>query len=148
MLVTAASFLHPWQAHLFRMRLEAEGIAAVIADEHLVSVDWPMAMALGGVKVQVPEALLDEARAVKAECDAGVYEAALEREFGAEDALSCPQCGAGEIVRRKPRAWLLALLASFMWTGVIFPVRASRCTCAACGATWEEGEADAQQQAP
>jgi hypothetical protein len=144
MLVTAASFLHPWQAHLFRMRLEAEGIEAVIADEHLVSVDWPMAMALGGVKVQVPAALLDEARAVKAECDAGVYQAALDREFGADAAPCCPACGAAEIVRRKPRTWLLALLASFLWTGVIFPLRASRCVCVACGATWREGE-DRQQ---
>jgi hypothetical protein len=140
MLVTAASFLHPWQAHLFRMRLEAEGIEAVIADEHLVSIDWPMAMALGGVKVQVPQEQLAAARTVKALCEAGAYEAVLVREFGADDASRCPRCGAGEIMRRKPRTWLLALLASFVSTGVIFPVRASRFACRACGATWREGE--------
>ena len=48
------------EAHIFRLRLEAEGIFAVVAHEHHVWANWPYAMALGGVKVQVPPSELEE----------------------------------------------------------------------------------------
>lgn len=34
-------------------RLEAEGIEAWLADEHLVQTDWLYSIAVGGIKLQV-----------------------------------------------------------------------------------------------
>jgi hypothetical protein len=59
MLTTVATFAYPWQAHLLRLRLEADGIPAFVAHEH-----QPYATALGGIEVQVPEEFLDDAEAI------------------------------------------------------------------------------------
>lgn len=48
MLITVAHFTDPWEAHLFHGRLDAEGLSAVIVDEHHVWNNWPYALALGG----------------------------------------------------------------------------------------------------
>src|SRR5215207_2944578 len=52
-LVTVATFTSPWEAQLARARLEAEGIESMIADEHVVRLDWAISNAVGGVKLQV-----------------------------------------------------------------------------------------------
>ena len=52
--VKVASFSQPFEAHLARTRLEAEGIACVVSDEYLVRVDWLLSNAIGGVKLMVP----------------------------------------------------------------------------------------------
>ena len=50
-LVTAAEFLHPIDAEIFRSRLEADGVFAVVADV-------VMSSALGNVRVLVPRSQL------------------------------------------------------------------------------------------
>ncbi len=52
-MTTIATFNKPEEAHLLRMRLEAGGIEAFLLDENLVQVDWLLANAIGGVRVQV-----------------------------------------------------------------------------------------------
>lgn len=49
-LVVAAAFTNVHEAHLARSVLEAAGIEATIADEHLVSMTWTYSNAVGGVK--------------------------------------------------------------------------------------------------
>ena len=39
-LVSVASWASPIEAHLARSRLEAAGIQAFVADEHIVAVHW------------------------------------------------------------------------------------------------------------
>ena len=51
--VTIASFLHPTQAHIARLRLEGAGIACVLVGE-LTAATQVLAIAGGGVKLQVP----------------------------------------------------------------------------------------------
>ncbi len=63
-LVTLAAFNMPHQAHLAKSRLEAEGIPVFIRDEHLISINWFYSPALGGVKLQVPDVNLKEAREI------------------------------------------------------------------------------------
>jgi hypothetical protein len=52
-LVTVATFLNTTQAALAKSRLESEGVQTFLADEHIVSTDWLLSTAVGGVRVQV-----------------------------------------------------------------------------------------------
>lgn len=70
-LVTVARFSKPMEAQILRMRLEADGIPAVIADENMIRVNWFLSNALGGVRVQVPSRRLQEAHEVMAALRAG-----------------------------------------------------------------------------
>jgi len=135
MLVTVESFSEPWEAHLCRARLQAEGIRAVIAHEHHVSVDWPYATALGGVKVQVPADDIEAAAEVMRLCRAGTYRDELDAAVGAPDPPHCPRCTSTSFGPVRPPSWIAALLGSFLWLGVIFPVP-KRLRCVECGATW------------
>lgn len=62
--VTIATFFNPTQAHLARLRLESEGIDCVILDEFMAA--HVFAVAVGGIKVQVPAERVEEARAALA----------------------------------------------------------------------------------
>ena len=65
--VTVATFWNPVEAHVLVTRLEGAGIHAFLADEQTVTMDWLLANAIGGVKVQVAERDLERARQVLAE---------------------------------------------------------------------------------
>lgn len=73
-LVTVERFTEVWEAHILRARLEAEGLLASVADEHLVAMDWFYSNAIGGVRVQVPACELDRARDILAALRRGDYE--------------------------------------------------------------------------
>ena len=59
--VTVASFWSAEEAHLARLKVEADKIPVVLDNEHLVSMNWLWANAVGGVRLRVPEE--DAARA-------------------------------------------------------------------------------------
>ncbi|ROR34243.1 putative signal transducing protein [Inmirania thermothiophila] len=65
-LVTVATFDTMPDAHIALGRLRAEGIEAVLADEHLVQTDWLYGIAVGGIKLRVRAADAARARAVLA----------------------------------------------------------------------------------
>jgi hypothetical protein len=65
-MVVVSAFTSVHEAHLARSVLQAAGIEATVADEHLVSMYWLYSNAIGGVKVLVPEAQAQEARDVLA----------------------------------------------------------------------------------
>ena len=138
MLVTVASFTEPWEAHLFRLRLESEGIPAVVAHEQHVWAMWPYAMALGGAKVQVPPDEAEKAREVERRCRAGNYRAELEVEMGPLDGVQCPDCGSARFASRQPLNQLFLLFASYLCVTVIFPIRASVHRCRSCGTRWDD----------
>jgi hypothetical protein len=52
-LVTVASVFGPVEAQLIRMRLEQVGVDVHLVDENLVSIHYPLGIAVGGVKVLV-----------------------------------------------------------------------------------------------
>jgi hypothetical protein len=52
-LVTVETFSSAWEAQLARAALEAEGIDAVIADEHFLHLYGALTGTLGGVRLQV-----------------------------------------------------------------------------------------------
>lgn len=63
-LVTVAAYDDLSFAYMAKARLESEGIPCFLANEHLVGVQWLYSNAVGGIKVQVPEAVAEEALAL------------------------------------------------------------------------------------
>jgi hypothetical protein len=53
--ITIATFWQSTQAHIARLKLESEEIDCIIVDENLIAMDWLLANAAGGIKLQVPE---------------------------------------------------------------------------------------------
>jgi hypothetical protein len=85
-LTTIATFLTPEDAEVARLALEEEGISTSMEGATAVGMVWLWSNAVGGVKLQVPEA--DEARAREILArKAGIAEAA-------EATRRCPKCGA------------------------------------------------------
>jgi hypothetical protein len=60
-LVTVETFSSPWEAQLARACLEAEGIHAIVADEHFFRLYSALTSTLGGVRLQVRPEDLDRA---------------------------------------------------------------------------------------
>jgi hypothetical protein len=60
-LVTLETFSSPWEAQLARACLEAEGIEAVVADEHFFRLYGALSNTLGGVRLQVRPEHVDRA---------------------------------------------------------------------------------------
>ena len=140
-LVTLAAFNKPYQAHLAKSRLEAAGVPAFIRDEHLISINPLYSPALGGVKVQVPDVHLKEAREI--------LDSTPDVELTDEEALSaipieepgpeppgimeCPHCGSrgfveelSHPVERLLNGLLLGL--PWLWLGRPLMCRACRHT--------------------
>jgi hypothetical protein len=134
---TVATFREPWEAHLLRGRLEAEGIPAIVIHEHYISVDWTLSFALGRVKVQVPESQLDYARDIDGLCRDGVYRDFMNKEFGDIDAPRCPYCACSSYERRRPYPRAALAITASVLTGYILPPKGWIYGCKACGARYQ-----------
>jgi hypothetical protein len=123
--------ISPWDAHVSRALLESEGIPAFLATEHHVSVNWPMSLMLGEVRVLVRAEDEKVARIAFALRDSGALEAALLAEQPAVP-LACGHCGA--IQFRDQRNWASVILAVVLWltTRIIYPPSKRR-RCMSCG---------------
>ncbi|MDX1604630.1 MAG: hypothetical protein R3202_00485 [Candidatus Competibacterales bacterium] len=62
--VTVATYDFLPDAEIARGRLRAEGVAAHLADQHLVQTDWLYSIAVGGIKLQVAPADAERAREI------------------------------------------------------------------------------------
>jgi len=62
--VTVAQFLDPTDAHIVRSCLEAAGVPAIVADANMVQMHSLMSIAVGGVRIRVPENHVAEAKQV------------------------------------------------------------------------------------
>ncbi len=138
MLITIARYFDPWEAHILRARLVAEGIPASVAGEQHMMADWPLSVALGGAALQVPSAHLDQAREVVALYHSGALMAELIAEHPeCED--RCPVCGRTDLKATVPHGQRAALIASFLLASAPFPTCASRMQCNSCGHRWTYG---------
>ena len=66
-MVTIATYDFITDAEIARGRLQAEGIEAFLADQHLVQTDWLYSIAVGGIKLQVEAAHAARAEAILAQ---------------------------------------------------------------------------------
>lgn len=164
-LVTVARFSHPHESHVWRARLESEGISCFIADEHTISAYWFYSNAVGGVKLQVSRADVDEAEAILAasheeaaesleahwsELDAQTQKPAMPARAPAlqydetpdEDAepaeaepTRCPRCDSTEVYYEKFSRPMIFL--SILLLGIPLPFLSRRWTCRNCELTWK-----------
>ena len=72
-LVQIARLFTPIEAHMLQSRLQADGVHAVVVDAQLVGNDPLLTMALGGVRVLVPESHLERAREIVSAIERGDY---------------------------------------------------------------------------
>jgi hypothetical protein len=66
-MITIATFDTIIDAHIAMGRLKAEGIPCSLMDEHLVQTDMLYSPALGGIKLQVDQSHVDQARYILAQ---------------------------------------------------------------------------------
>lgn len=118
MLTRAGTCTTAIEAHLLRMRLETEGIAAWLRYEHHIGADWTKSLALGGVQLRVAAADRERALAVIAGHERGDY--ALDPQEPA-----CPRC-----------SWKAALLAAHLFS-LPLPFRWALARCPRCRHEWD-----------
>ena len=81
-LYVVARYMIPVDATLAQGCLEASGIPAVLADNHLMQTDLLLAPALGGVRILVPEEYLVQAEAVLAAFERGEFALGEDADVG------------------------------------------------------------------
>lgn len=136
MLITIASYTEPWEAHIVRGRMEAEGIPATLAHDQHVSLDWPLATALGGVKVQVPPAFAEQALGVEADYRSGAYIDALKASHPDTEGIQCPECGSENYRNHASLSLTILALMSLGIASIIFPPATRRRSCRDCRHRW------------
>ena len=73
MFTTVAAYLDPIEAQLALGLLQAEGIPARLDDAGTAIANWEWRLAIGGIRLRVPDAQAIHARRVLAALDAGEY---------------------------------------------------------------------------
>ena len=126
-MTTIATFTKPEEAHLVKMRLEAAGIEAVILDENVIQIDMLFSNAMGGVRLQVADEAVADAREFLA---ADVAAPAAPR------AERCPKCGSTVIASERFSRRLAYL--SLLLLGIPFLFFRRRNRCESCLHTWKE----------
>jgi len=129
--VTIERFLDPWEAHVVKARLVAEGIDATVANDQLSMTNWPLSYAVGGAELQVPDEDFARARAVVEAYHRGDFERELvDAGYVAPPDPDACTCGAHAFAI--PWRERVLLVLTFLLAGVTFPTHAGgRCT--TCG---------------
>lgn len=73
MLVTVAHYHDPIEAHIARGLLASRGIDAHLGDEHLALANWEWRLAVGGVKLRVPQEQAMHARNILRAAESGEF---------------------------------------------------------------------------
>ena len=136
LLVTVGLFRDPWHAHLFRMRLEAEGIPAFVAFQFHIGNNWLYSMALGGARVQVWRYLAPEAAEVLRRVRSGECRRELAAMFGDLDDQRCPHCGSTDLRKRRSVAMFALFIAALFFLPL--PAWGWVYICRRCGTKFED----------
>lgn len=135
MLETIGRYFDPWEAHIVRARLEAEDIPAfVVGDQHMI-LNWPICIALGGARLQVPPSFAQAAENVIEKYESGIYQDDLLEEFsGAVE--TCPKCGTDKIVSTVPYSTRALVVLTTVVASAPFPASATLMSCSKCSHRW------------
>lgn len=90
-LVTVRTFDSSVDAHIFRSKLESEGIRCFLFDDTMVSLNPIYNVALGGIKLKVGSVDAAKARSIIA----SIESTPVTDEDG--DPLECPKCGSTDL---------------------------------------------------
>lgn len=135
MLITVGRYLDVFEAHILCGRLNYEGIPACVSGGQHMQADWPLSLALGGARVQVPAAFLEQAREVLARYESGE----LLREVQADDEVPgrrCPRCDSAQVLPRLPLSQQLLVLTTALLASSPFPTRINGYRCRGCRHQW------------
>ena len=138
-MVTIAKFMNLGEAKLAQGKLTSAGISAFVCDENMHAIGWHMGLALGGIRLQVPDSQL--VRALEVLDDFAPEPVALEDDDEDSDEVDCcPECDSLEIREiAGPRPRQISLWsAAIPFPELPFPENRRRWKCMACGYQWEE----------
>jgi hypothetical protein len=136
-LVVVAAFTNVHEANLALSVLDAAGINAMLDNEHVISMDWTLSNAVGGVRVLVGAEKADEARELLATAASDLaVPPGVDTPPASGD--SCDNCGSAEFDSEVAGRRLS--IASWMTIGLPLGVASRRRFCRRCGATVKRGE--------
>ncbi|MFE8070912.1 DUF2007 domain-containing protein [Marinobacteraceae bacterium S3BR75-40.1] len=107
--ITVARFSMLHEAHLARARLESEGVDVLLPDEHTLTLQQFYVDALGGLRLQVPEADCERAEAILREDRSNL----LHEEETLGGKRQCVRCGSPDlrsVIQAGPLVLVRALL--------------------------------------
>ncbi len=137
-LITIANFHSMGEAKLAQGKLNSAGISAHVRDENMVNLH--MAIALGGIRLQVPDSQVVRALEV---LDDFIPEGSESDEESETDTIACcPECESLEIREvgadgpRQIALWSAAIPMPEFHQGELL----HRWKCLACGYQWEAAE--------
>src|ERR1700761_3697856 len=99
-LVTISKFLSLGEAKLAQGKLVSAGITAFVCDENMHAMNWHMGMALGGIRLQVPDSQVVRALEVLDDFEPEEptsLEGEEEEDGEIEEVACCPECESLEI---------------------------------------------------
>ena len=134
MLITAATYTNPIEAHIVRGRLECEGIVAFVSHEHHIWAKWSLSQALGGVKVQVASSNMERASSVISDINSGKFIESVMESGLEEDHINCHRCQSNQ-VSSLSWPWKLSLVSLFFLL-IPLPYTTKLVKCDACKFTW------------
>ncbi|MGA8429729.1 MAG: DUF2007 domain-containing protein [Candidatus Sulfotelmatobacter sp.] len=131
-LVTIRQFRDLPEALLAKGSLESAGIECFLADENLVRLDWFISNFIGGIKLKVRPADMENARKI---LDEPILEGLYVHGVGLYEQPRCPKCNSLDVSFQeldRPIAFMSAFLR------VPMPVQRNAWRCQACSAEWED----------
>jgi rubredoxin len=143
-LVTITKFVSLGEAKLAQGKLVSAGISAFVCDENMHAMNWHMGMALGGIRLQVPDSQVVRALEVLDDFDpddSGALPLQAEDDDELEEVACCPECESleiREVAGANPHQITL-------WSSAIpLPEPPTQVTrrwkCLMCGYQWREAE--------
>ena len=140
-LITIAKFLSLGEAKLAQGKLVSAGISVFVCDENMHAMNWHMGMALGGIRLQVPDSQVVRALEVLDDFEPETPVALEDDDDEMEEVACCPECESleiREVVSSPPRQITL-------WSAAIPfpepPIQTSRrWRCLMCGYQWREAD--------
>jgi hypothetical protein len=130
-LVTIRKFRDLPEALLAKGSLESAGIPCFLADENLVRLDWFISNFIGGVKLNVRVADVENARKI---LDEPILEGLYVEGIGLYEQPRCPKCHSLDVNFQElgPAAYISAALSAPL------PIQRTAWRCQSCGVEWEE----------
>ncbi|MEQ8908592.1 MAG: DUF2007 domain-containing protein [Vicingaceae bacterium] len=123
-LITIATYTLPHEMAIDRSKLEANNIPCFVKDEMTAQVHNFLSNAIGGVKLQVLEKDLEEAKAILADSEQ------LLADYS-DSPIKCTHCQSGNVSGKGLNGKISLFI--LMLTGLPIPIFSSKLKCFDCG---------------